>query len=82
MSWEIIWHSKAAKVVENVPSSLAQRIFDKIDEVAENPFRYLEHFEGEGYKLRIGDYRAIIDVDFQNKVLKIRLFDKRGRVYE
>ena len=74
--------SKAAKVVENVPSSLAQRIFDKIDEVAENPFRYLEHFEGEGYKLRIGDYRAIIDVDFQNKVLKIRLFDKRGRVYE
>ena len=35
MSWEIIWHSKAAKVVENVPSSLAQRIFDKIDEVAE-----------------------------------------------
>ena len=68
--------------MENVPSSLAQRIFDKIDEVAENPFRYLEHFEGEGYKLRIGDYRAIIDVDFQNKVLKIRLFDKRGRVYE
>ena len=46
MSWEIIWHSKAAKFVENVPSSLAQRIFDKIDKVAENHFRYDEHFEG------------------------------------
>ena len=82
MKWEIIWHPKAAKNLETFPKELAQRVFDKLDTVAENPFRYLEHFEGEGYKLRIGGYRALLDIDFQNKVLKVRVFDKRGRVYE
>ena len=52
-------------------------------DISENPFRYLEHFEGKDvYKLRIGDYRALVDVDFQNKILKIQVFDKRGRVYK
>ncbi len=81
MTWEIIWHPKAAKYVETLPKDIAIRIFHKCDEVSENPFRYLEHYEGEGYKLRIGDYRALIDIDFQNKRLKVRVFDKRGRVY-
>ncbi|HLC97474.1 MAG TPA: type II toxin-antitoxin system RelE/ParE family toxin [Candidatus Nanoarchaeia archaeon] len=82
MTWEIMWHPKAAKYVEILPPDLSARVLNKIDEVAENPFHYLEHFEGGGYKLRIGDYRAIVDVDFQQKILKIRIFDKRGRVYK
>lgn len=45
------------------------------------PFRFLEHFEGNGYKFRIGDYRALIDVDFEKKILKVRVFDKRERIY-
>ena len=82
MTWRIIWHPKAAKYVEMLPTEMSERIFRKCDEVIQTPFRYLEHFEGEGYKLRIGDYRALIDVDFQNGLLKIRVFDKRGRVYK
>ena len=54
---------------------------DKFDEISVDPFRYLEHFEGEGYKLRIGEYRALIDADLQKRILKIRVFDKRGRIY-
>ena len=33
-------------------------------------------------KLRIGDYRALIDIDFENKVLIIQVFDKRGKIYK
>ena len=82
MRYEIIWHPKAAKNLEKLPKEFIQRILSKCDEVAEDPFRYLEHFEGEGYKLRIGDYRAVIDVDFEKQILRIRLFDHRKRVYE
>ncbi len=82
MVYEVIWHPKAAKYVERLPKDIAKRILKKLDEVAENPFVYLEHFEGEGYKLRIGDYRALIDADLQEKILRIRVFDKRGRIYE
>lgn len=81
MNYEIIWSPKAAKYVESLPLEMSKRILQKFDEVAKNPFRYMEHFEGEGYKLRIGEYRAIIDVDFQKRILKVRIFDIRGRIY-
>lgn len=81
MSYEIEWYSKAGKYVEKLPKHIAQRIFDKLDVVKNDPFRYLEHFEGEGYKLRIGEYRALIDVDFEKRILKVRVFDLRERIY-
>lgn len=67
--------------LETLPKNVGKRIMDKFGEVLKDPFHYVEHFEGEGYKLRIGDYRAIIDIDFQNRILKVRVFDKRGRIY-
>ena len=82
MIFSISWHPKAAKYVHKLPTNVSKRILNKLDDVKKDPFRYLEHFEGEGYKLRIGEYRAIIDIDFTTNVLKIRLFDKRGRIYE
>ncbi|MBS3168520.1 type II toxin-antitoxin system RelE/ParE family toxin [Candidatus Woesearchaeota archaeon] len=49
----------------------------------DNPFHYLEHFEGNDfYKYRMGDYRALVDVDFQNKILRVRILDKRSRIYK
>ena len=81
MSYEIIWHPTAAKYLESLPHNIAKRILKKFDEVAVEPFRYLEHFEGEGHKLRIGEYRALIDVDLEKRILKVRVFDKRGRIY-
>ena len=83
MSFRIEWHPKASKNLAKLPKDTIKRVLSKMDEVKEDPFRSLEHFEGQNfYKLRIGDYRALIDVDFQNKVLKVQVFDKRGRVYQ
>ena len=61
---------------------IAKRIFDKIDSIKENPFHFLEHYEGEYYKFRVGDYRALIDIDFERKILWVRVLDKRGRIYK
>ena len=54
----------------------------KFEEIKDNPFRYIEHYEGNYYKIRIGDYRALIDIDFQKKILYVRLLDKRPRIYK
>ena len=81
MNWVVIWHPKAGKYVEKLPREVAERILDKFDEVAQDPFKYLEHFAGEPYKLRVGDYSALVDVDFEKKVLKVRVLDKRERIY-
>ncbi len=83
MSFKIEFSKQATKLIKNLSEDIKGRIKKKFSEISENPFRYLEHFEGKDvYKLRIGDYRALVDVDFQNKILKIQVFDKRGRVYK
>jgi len=44
---------------------------------------HLEHYESEKYyKLRIGDYHALIDVDFKIKELFVEVIDHRGRIYK
>ncbi len=82
MTFDIKWQPNARKFLRKLSPDIAKRIVKKIKELKENPFRYLEHYEGEGYKFRIGDYRALIDVDFEDKILKIRVLDKRGRIYK
>ncbi len=82
MNFEIIWHPKATKNLSRLSQELIRRVLAKMDEVKKDPFRYLEHFEGEKvYKLRIGNYRALIDIDFKENILYIQVFDKRGRIY-
>ena len=61
----------------------ARRIIDKVDTIVQDPFHYLEHFEGQNlYKLRIGDYRALIEIDFTQNLMTIRCLDHRKRVYK
>ena len=61
---------------------LAKRIRAKFLLLTEHPFRYLERFEGDYFKLRIGDYRALADVDIGRKIVWIRLLDHRKRIYQ
>ena len=83
MNYSIKWSPQSSSFLDELQENVAKRILKKLDEVKENPFRYLEHYESnKGYKLRIGDYRMIIDVDFQNRILFIRVFDKRARIYK
>ncbi len=49
----------------------------------ENPFHYLEHYEGEDcYKFRLGDYRALVDVDQTRKIIFIRVLGHRKKIYK
>lgn len=83
MKYKIEWKPKPLKFLNKLPKNIALRIWNKLESVRENPFRYLEHFEGNDlYKLRIGDYRILIDVDFDRKILFIQVLDKRGRIYK
>jgi mRNA interferase RelE/StbE len=78
MSFLIEWDEKVINLLDGLPKNLSERIVSKIDSIKDNPFHFLEHYEGEYYKLRIGDYRALIDIDFERKTLIVQLLDKRG----
>ena len=81
--YSIKWNPRVIEYLEKLPEDISLRIAKKIEQIKENPFHYLEHYEGDKvYKLRIGDYRALIDVDLNNRVLYIQVIDLRSRIYK
>ncbi len=82
MTFRIEWEPKPFKIFKKLQKNIAIRIDKKLDELIENPFRFLEHFEGRNsYKFRVGRYRFLIKINVENKLLTIENFDNRGRVY-
>ena len=82
MSFAVRIDPHADKFLTKLPKDMAERIRDKLLLLKEDPFNYLEHFEGDYYKLRIGDYRALIDVDSSRKIVFVRHIDHRSRIYK
>jgi len=53
-------------------------IVKKVGSIQEDPFHFLEHYEGTNcLKLRIGDYRALVDVDLHGNAIHIRVVGHR-----
>ena len=84
MTYEVKLHPNAVRFLQKLPKEISERIKDKLREVVRtDPFLFLEHYAGEDvYKLRIGQYRALIDVDFRNKILYVQVIDHRSRIYK
>ena len=83
MSYEVKLHLKVSKFLEKLDKKLNERIKKKLRLLKENPFHHLEHYEGENYyKLRIGSYRALVDIDTEERKVFVRILDHRGRIYK
>ena len=65
----------AEKFLKKLPKNDAEIILRKIYSIRDNPFRFLKRLQGEKlWRLRIGDYRAIIDVIISmNKIIVVRI---------
>ncbi|MBS3079287.1 type II toxin-antitoxin system RelE/ParE family toxin [Candidatus Pacearchaeota archaeon] len=61
----------------------AEIILNKIYSIRENPYRFLKRLQGEKlWRLRIGDYRAVVDVIvLMNKIIVIRI-GHRKNIYD
>lgn len=81
--YEIKFGKKALEEWSKFEHDLKERIWNKLQACKENPFHFLEHLEDmEGYKLRIGDYRAIIDIDNSLKIIWVLKVGHRKNVYK
>lgn len=83
MTYSVVFSPNSERFLNKLPKEDALRIIKKFKQIKDNPFRYLEHFEGDDYfKLRIGNYRALIEVDNGKKILFVKVLDRRSRVYK
>jgi len=83
MAFEIIWDTDARKFLKKLDSKIASRIVRKVDFIRDHPQDYLEPVkQTNSYKLRVGDYRVIIDIDWENEISFVLLVDHRKRIYK
>lgn len=70
MVFEIIWSDSAVRQLKGLDRTVARRIFAKVGKLAENPFPHVRKLVNSPYyRLRVGDYRVILDI--QQEVLRI-----------
>lgn len=81
--YQLTFEKRALEDFNKLEKQIKERIWNKLQLCKEAPFRFLEHLEEiQGFKLRVGDYRIIIDIDNLNKILKILKIGHRKNIYE
>lgn len=82
--YEILLERRAEKDLKKLPSVLFQRIIEKIQPLAENPkpqgSRKITGSKND-WRIRIGDYRAIYEINEREKRVKIMLIRHRREAY-
>lgn len=83
MSYTIQWDEKAREFLRGIPKEEAQRIIKRIDLAKDFPEHYFESLEEiQAHKLRVGDYRIIVDLDKTNQIIYIRFIGHRKNIYD
>ena len=83
--YRIRYRSSAVKILRRMPSNVAKTVVGKINQLAENPYapnNNITRLTGEsGYRLRMGDWRVLYEIDDDTLVIEIIKIGPRGGVY-
>ena len=81
--YKVIFDPEAIEFLEKAERRLAKRIWDKIMSTKENPHHFFERLTGrKDYKLRVGNYRIVADIDDNKKRIDITLIGHRKNIYK
>ena len=79
----VIYDEEALQNLEKLEKKNRKRIFERINSTKENPFHYFERLTArDEYKLRVGNYRVIADIDKRTKTISILFVDHRKNIYK
>jgi mRNA interferase RelE/StbE len=81
--YDIIWTAPAERQLRKLDRSVGKRIFEAVEELAEDPFRrVLRLVNSPYYRLRVGDYRVIIDLQEGKLLVLVLLMGHRKNIYK
>ena len=76
--------NQSKKFLKKADKVLAKRLIEKIEKLMEEPvIRDTKSVEGSKgiFRVRVGDYRILYEVDYNNNLVGIIKIDKRPKVY-
>jgi len=81
--YEFVFGKRALRDLNKLDVLIKKRIWNKLQGCKENPFAFLKPLvQIRGFKLRVGDYRVIVDVREEIRVLNVLRVGHRKNVYE
>jgi len=82
MSYKILLHPKANAYIENIEVELENRIRKKLHVLSSNPEKGKKLKHSNFWRLRIGEYRAVYEVEYDNNRGIILFIGHRKDVYD
>jgi len=81
--YEILFSDKAYRQLKKLEKDTQERIISVLERVRIKPEHYLTKLIGDpGYKLRVGDYRIILDVENSKLTILVLKIGHRKNIYK
>lgn len=85
MAYTIEFTKQAARTLHRMPRDIALTIRQKLEQIAEDPFVFhanvLKLQNRDGYRIRVGDWRVIYDIQKDRVVILVLKIGLRSEVY-
>ncbi|OIO21645.1 hypothetical protein COV61_00355 [Candidatus Micrarchaeota archaeon CG11_big_fil_rev_8_21_14_0_20_47_5] len=83
MVYGLRWTPVALHALSNLPKEISERVVRKANAIIDNPHPFLERMVKYSiFKLRVGDYRAFIDIDEEKKEMHVLNVKHRKHTYK
>ena len=83
--YKIIYTSQAVKALLKMPRNTAQLIREKIEQIAKDYLAFIPNAkklqDRPGYRLRVGDWRIIYEINKDEVAVIVMKIAPRGEVY-
>jgi mRNA interferase RelE/StbE len=83
--YRILFTKSADKTLRRMPRDTAQRIRERLDLVAADPYARSPNVtklqNRPGYRLRVGDWRVLYEIEGEELIILVLRIGTRGEVY-
>jgi len=83
VAFSVFLHPKAAKALERIEESIRLRIVERLRELKDRPERVGKRLRySDFWSVRVGDYRAIYEIDRGKNQVVVLFVGHREKVYD
>jgi mRNA interferase RelE/StbE len=83
LSYEVKIKPRALKELKKLPKETTERILKKVVFIKDTPQSFMKKLESKNiWSLRVGDYRVLIDIYEDGRLIEIVKVGHRKEVYE
>lgn len=83
MTYKIIFSDYASKQIRKLSRETQERVLEVLGRIRVRPGHFVIKLVGRpGYRLRVGDYRVILDLDEKNGIISVIELGHRKSLYK